>query len=762
MRAARARQSARIELACFAALAALAALQWSSLVENPPVLGVIASVALATGAGGAVAVGRPLPLSPRALRAAGVALAIVAILIGMLAVGLPARLLLPDRWHELVTNVRESLQGIGDVPVPYAGADFWTRLAILLAAPLTVGVAALVAFWPKRHRAAGRICALVLLVGLYLVAVAWARPSGQLIGGAALLVLICTWLWLPALSPDRWLGAAVALAAAAVVAVPAAVIIDRGGPLLDYRHWGLFSADGLSFRWDQSYGPLDWPQRGTRMLVIASDGAHYWKVTNLDEFDGIRWVRSSASGPEPALGEPRAFHPKNQPPRPASEWVDRINLEVRGLSSAEAVGAGTVLALNGIEGRPHRDAVWETGSPLDPGDSYTALIYDPEPSEAEMAAAGTAYPSAARRYVSFSLSGGASASPAPPSAAGSPRSIQVPFWSSAGPAAIEPEVSGTPYEGMYTLARSLAAGAATPYTAVRRVENYLRTSFDYRQHVPNHTYPLPAFLSEDRAGYCQQFSGAMALMLRMLGIPSRVAAGFAPGGRDPERNTFLVDDTDAHDWVEVFFPRIGWVTFDPTPGAAPAATQQDDNALGVTDPGGSSDVSVQVTPPEQSSEKPSAESQSTDVKPAPHDTGTKRGSSSAAVPIAAGAAALLLALAASYGLRARRRRRLHPDELAEAELAELRRSLARVGTPLPAGTTLLGAERDLGSSVGPAAGAYAASLRTRRYRNPEAPPPGVRERRALRRELISRAGVRRFLRVLWAIPPGGPGRHRDR
>ena len=71
-----------------------------------------------------------------------------------------------------------------------------------------------------------------------------------------------------------------------------------------------------------------------------------------------------------------------------------------------AVGAGTVLALNRIEGRPDRDAVWETTHQLERGDAYTALIYDPEPSEAEMRAAGTDYPAAARRYASFAVSGG--------------------------------------------------------------------------------------------------------------------------------------------------------------------------------------------------------------------------------------------------------------------------------------------------------------------------------------------------------------------
>jgi transglutaminase-like putative cysteine protease len=90
---------------------------------------------------------------------------------------------------------------------------------------------------------------------------------------------------------------------------------------------------------------------------------------------------------------------------------------------------------------------------------------------------------------------------------------------------------------MYSLARRVATGASDPFEAVHRIDLYLRSNYAYRQNVPNHTYPLPAFLSQDRAGYCQQFSGAMALMLRMLGIPSRVATGFAPGGRDPSETT---------------------------------------------------------------------------------------------------------------------------------------------------------------------------------------------------------------------------------
>src|SRR3954453_12088164 len=62
-------------------------------------------------------------------------------------------------------------------------------------------------------------------------------------------------------------------------------------------------------------------------------------------------------------------------------------------------------------------------------------------------------------------------------------------------------------------------------------------------------------------------------MLRMLGITSRVATGFTPGSYNSDTGEFRVRDLDAHSWVEVYFTGIGWVTFDPTPPAAPAQTQ---------------------------------------------------------------------------------------------------------------------------------------------------------------------------------------------
>ena len=62
----------------------------------------------------------------------------------------------------------------------------------------------------------------------------------------------------------------------------------------------------------------------------------------------------------------------------------------------------------------------------------------------------------------------------------------------------------------------------------------------------------------------------MALLLRMGGVPARVATGFTTGAYDQNTKSWLVTDVDAHAWVEAWFPHYGWVTFDPTPAAAPA------------------------------------------------------------------------------------------------------------------------------------------------------------------------------------------------
>ena len=115
-------------------------------------------------------------------------------------------------------------------------------------------------------------------------------------------------------------------------------------------------------------------------------------------------------------------------------------------------------------------------------------------------------------------------------------------------------------------------------TRSTKLEQWFLSSgtFHYSNHPPVSSPPLVGFVTKTHAGYCQYFAGAMALMLRYLGIPARVAVGFAGGTYDPAQHLWNVTDREAHAWVEVWFKGYGWLPFDPTPaapGAAPRETQ---------------------------------------------------------------------------------------------------------------------------------------------------------------------------------------------
>ncbi|HEX2360341.1 MAG TPA: transglutaminase-like domain-containing protein [Solirubrobacterales bacterium] len=753
MAAVAASRSLRLELACFAALAGFAGLEWVSLVADPPVLRIAVTVAIATAAGVAlVALGRAR-LGRGGRMALGVAAVLAATVAAMVAIGLPARLLLAWNWDELSTALGQSLQGISDISVPYGGADGWTRLTILLGAPLGIGLAAAAAFWPGQRRNARWLAALVVLLALYLSANAWSRPGGDFGRGLLLCVLVCAWLWLPKLAPSRRGGAVLAIATAAAVALPLAAALAPDKALLDYRSWRLLSQEGVNFGWAHSYGPLDWPQKGTRVLTVASEEPHYWKATTLDEFDGFGWRRSDALQPEPVLGTPAALQNTATPGDAIAhpEWIDRLNFDVRGLSSDVVVGAGTVLSVRNVDASPSPDATWVTDETLESGDEYTVLAYLPDPSETQLRASSPDYPEEASRYTALTIPGVDRVGTA---------SAEVPLWGKQRQGESPSELfRGTPYEQTYDLATRVTSGAATPHDAVTRIESYLRGTYTYDQNPPEHGDPLPAFLFEDRRGYCQQFSGAMALMLRMIGIPARVASGFAPGGRDPDRGTFLVEDVDAHAWVEVYFTGIGWVPFEPTPAAAPAESQLSDTAT--TDPASDTEVTTIDAAPTQSSDSGGGGDgggRTQALAPGSADGG---GSGPGGTEIiAAVALAAALAVSGLYAIRTLRRRRLGPESLAAAELGELERALARLDRPLPAGATLLDAGRRLEGLAGPAGARYAASLRERRYRRPSAPPPGVGERRTVRRALLAARGWRGAAATLRAIPPGGPRRLR--
>jgi hypothetical protein len=124
------------------------------------------------------------------------------------------------------------------------------------------------------------------------------------------------------------------------------------------------------------------------------------------------------------------------------------------------------------------------------------------------------------------------------------------------------------------LARKITASADNDYDRAAALETYLRTHFAYSLQLPRtlpHD-PLANFLFERRQGHCEYFASSMAVMLRILGIPSRVVNGFRTGEFNDLTSQYVVRASNAHSWVEAYFPGHGWVAFDPTPGASIAAT----------------------------------------------------------------------------------------------------------------------------------------------------------------------------------------------
>jgi hypothetical protein len=260
----------------------------------------------------------------------------------------------------------------------------------------------------------------------------------------------------------------------------------------------------------------------------------------------------------------------------------------------------------------------------------------------------------------------------------------------------------------------------------------LGNGYTYDEYPPPTPYPLENFLFVNRIGYCQQFAGSMALLLRMGGVPARVATGFTTGTYDNATKSWLISDVDAHAWVEAWFPHYGWITFDPTPAAAPARGGR--AAIG---------SSTYLGGPESAGKLGNREAGSSG---AAGGGGVHSHSSGAAAPVLFGVLGTLVALLVLTLVAWSRTGAFD----AEAMLAELERALTRSGRPISDGVTLAALERRFRTS--PEAASYIRTLRMARFAG-DGVLPTLRQRRALRAQLRAGLGLGGALRALWALPP---------
>jgi hypothetical protein len=736
----------------FAALAAYGVERWSSLLRPAPTWRLVGLLALAVAMAGLV----PW-LARRSRPVAGVA-ACLLVLFAFPMSGL--------RWHWFThlriavsaDRIGNGLEALPNALVPYLGTSHAIRLVIVLgAAVLLLDAAAVVAFGGKAGADFGdgrRAAAALPLVALAIVPSTLIRPEFPYLQGLILFALLAAFMWGERVRRGAMASAIAIIAVAGVGGAVVAPRIDRGTPWVDYRAWaGTLTPQHVdTFDWNQTYGPLRWPKEGHEVLSVQAKTPEYWKAEDLDDFNGYSWVAGDN------IVSPELPQPSVRYANPA--WYQRIRVTIVGMQTRDFVAAGysgQPSLLSGGVAEGEDPGTWVSTQTMGPGTTYDVDTYSPKPTASQLARVTRGYPALAlSNYLTLWI----------PHATQSPEvnaQIQFPlFHTSASPRVIVPSagtittqaptvntgpgrlaasrgaaaalVQDSPYAGAYRLARELEATARTPYAFVEAVQRYLSVSdgFGYTENPAVSRYPLENFLFASKDGYCQQFSGAMALLLRMGGIPARVASGFTAGTLDPSTGRWTVSDIDAHAWVEVWFPRYGWVRFDPTPTAAPAR-------------GGAAAPPIVKGGGALAQAARAAAHRDVGSPTAPLGVHRSTGGGGLSWWLIALIAVIVLVAVTLIVLRARRVRR-RPHDL----LGELERALARTRRPVEDGVTLATLERRVSSS--PQASAYVRTLRMARYGGAEARPTAS-QRRALRLELARGLGFTGRIRAFWALPP---------
>ncbi len=610
----------------------------------------------------------------------------------------------PTQWGRLAGSVGDGLDAVFGARIPYEGADADVRLVLGLGGALLAGAAGVAA---RRHR----ITALLLLVALYGVP-AIAYETGFL-GGAAMALLVVLYLGLDRI-PQRDLPRAAGLAgAAALLALAAAPALDGSRPWFDYEEFTQETASTRTteFSWDHDYARLPWPRDGREMIRVQSPRRAYWKVDELDLFDGFRWAENPSRGaPPPPSTETFGVSAANR-----RRWSFPIAVSVRNLRSNTLPLAGATEGLDvpGGEASMTAPGVWSARRPVRRGDAYRATVYVPEPSRRQLENASGQYPVSILEDLSLHASAGNGRDDLELLVRTFKVAPQLVGY------AIRPgadDLRSSNLGRIYGLSRRLLRGARTPYDYVEAVQRHLGDGYTYDETPPRAARTLDGFLFDAKAGFCQQFSGAMALLLRMGGVPARVATGFAPGSFDDRADRYIVRDLDAHSWVEAWFAGIGWVVFDPTPAAAPPRSQ----ASGTAASAGTGDVNdrgtSQVAPPQERKD---------------------------AVPWST---LVLAALGLSAVAAAGRLLWLHRTGERPPPVSELERALRGAGETLGPATTLTALEARL-----PAARPYLSALRAQRYAT--GPPPTAAHRRDLRRALTHGRGLLARARTWLALRP---------
>ena len=719
----------------------------------------------------------------------------VALLAGYAALGRRAGAAAPRRLGRAGRRARRRrCRRSATVQMPYVSADPWPRIVLeLLGAELLI-LAGLLTFWPRvpsapdvaralraagarlsvrRARRAARRRRLAGRVARRHPPARARRSRSPRSRSASCGSSGCR-------SGPGW-GSPRCSAIALAGALPLAAVADRGEPWFDYRSFAesLGPDDPVRFSWAQSYGPITWPRDGNEVMRITSSRPPYWKARNLDD---VRRLRLGRRGSDPTTGAAtsrRPTSPRTGSNRPA--WTRTIAVSVRRMRTHDVIGAGTTWTSTRrvAQRAPGRRAgTWDapTGCAAATPTPPRSTCPKPTPRQlARPAEPATRAPGRPSGVITVPFRAGESAPTfegaieRPDAAAPRPRSTSRPGTAAAEPFADVPDAqhsSGDIDTAHGALAVRAHVGSSPSGSSGHRGRRWTTsapsTSYLHGRSSatpsarPSRPRPARARLlpQRDARGLLpalRRRDGAAAADGRDL--RARGDRASRPAATPSASKAWIVRDTDAHAWVEVWFDelRLGHVRPDagrdpgpladrrarPLPSGAPLAPDRDP----------APPATRATATRRRSASAPSCGSAVDEPRAAPRRAG-EGGTAAGAWVGAARCSRSRSALGVLLFIRRPRRRRRRWTARSPSSRTRCAASGARSAT----GTTLPQLERRLGSHS-PEAAAYLRALAAGRYA-PRGPTRRRRAgRRALRRALARASASARAPRALWALPP---------
>jgi transglutaminase-like putative cysteine protease len=481
-----------------------------------------------------------------------------------------------DRLLALRTDALDWLAVVLDTGYPTQMAPYAIGLGVLMFA--TAFMAGFAVY--RSHR----VLDAILLLGTALI-VNMSATYTDLFGHLLLFVIAALLLWLRAALVTRREGwqrrrvnenlevpaaimrSGIVFAAASVALAWILTSVAVAAPLTDA--WRSFDGvwTGVKEQFDGVFGSLtnpqsritgtsfgpgfavrgEWISNDEEVLVLAASRPLYLRTATYDVYTGRGWERSDGPRRQVAAGENLFDVATSERPtvREAVE-IETVTVQMRQAIGRNLFTAGSPLkvyapvVIHESGGQPVLGGI-DAANAFGAGEAYQVSVAVSEATEAQLAAAGTDYPA----------------------------SVRALYLSTAGVT-----------DRVRQLAEDVTAGAASPYERAKALARYLSRddSFHYstRGALPKSGQDLVDFFLFDetanRTGYCEYYASAMVMMARAVGLPARVAVGFAPGEAAADDN-YVVRESDAHAWAEVYFPGYGWQIFEATKSINPRFTR---------------------------------------------------------------------------------------------------------------------------------------------------------------------------------------------